>query len=71
MQRIDPNEEIICHFMEIQAKVLANLQKPPFEYSFNWKNIFKNKKTLRVTMDTELRKLNKFKKKVVPVTPKY
>lgn len=65
MQRIDPNEEIIYHFMEIQAKVLANLQKYPFEYSFNWKNILKNKKTLRVTMDTELRKLNKFKRKVI------
>ncbi|XP_043520193.1 dynein axonemal intermediate chain 3-like isoform X2 [Frieseomelitta varia] len=65
IQRIDPNEEIIYHFMEIQAKVLANLQKHPFEYSFNWKNILKDKKTLRVTMDAELRKLNKFKRKVI------
>ncbi|XP_043587489.1 dynein axonemal intermediate chain 3-like isoform X1 [Bombus pyrosoma] len=63
MQRIDPNEEIIYHFMETQAKVLADLQKHPFQHSFNWENILRKKKTIRVTMDTELKKLNKSKKR--------
>ena len=67
MQRIDPNEEIIYHFMQVQAKVLANLQKHPFQYSFDWKNILKKGKRMRVTMDTELKKLNKSSKRKVSI----
>ncbi|KOC65332.1 WD repeat-containing protein 63, partial [Habropoda laboriosa] len=63
MHHVDPNEEIIYHFMETQAKILNDMQKTPFQHIFNWREILMKGKTRRLSMDTELRKLNKIKKK--------
>ncbi|XP_017763039.1 PREDICTED: WD repeat-containing protein 63-like [Eufriesea mexicana] len=65
---IDPNEEIIYHFMETQNKVLSDLQKNPLQHSFNWQNILKKGKIMRDSMDIELRKLSMTKKKFSVIT---
>lgn len=54
--RVDPNEEIINHFKETQATIMAELQKKPFTYTFNWKQILRKGKRFR---DTLARKLSK------------
>ncbi|CAK9811661.1 Dynein axonemal intermediate chain 3 [Anthophora plagiata] len=63
MHQVDPNEEIVYHFMETQAKVLNDLQKTPFQHTFNWKEILMKGRIRRLSLDTELRKLNKTRKK--------
>ncbi|XP_026674816.1 WD repeat-containing protein 63-like [Ceratina calcarata] len=62
LQRVDPSEEIIYHFMETQAKVLADLQKNPFQHSFDWRKILEKGRTRRATMDVGLRKLSRSKR---------
>lgn len=52
----DPNEEIINHFKEIQATIMAELRKKPFTYMFNWKQILRKGKRFR---DTLARRLSK------------
>lgn len=63
MHQVDPNEEIVYHFMETQAKVLGELQKTPFQHTFNWREILMKGRIRRLSLDTELRKLNKTRKK--------
>ncbi|PBC26120.1 WD repeat-containing protein [Apis cerana cerana] len=52
----DPNEEIINHFKKTQATIMTELQKKPFTYMFNWKQILRKGKRFR---DTLARKLSK------------
>ncbi|XP_031370075.1 WD repeat-containing protein 63-like isoform X3 [Apis dorsata] len=54
--RVDPNEEIINHFKETQATIMAELQKKPFTYTFNWKQILRKGKRFRDTLATKLSK---------------
>ncbi|KAL6444357.1 hypothetical protein ACFW04_001911 [Cataglyphis niger] len=59
---IDPEEEIIYNFLEVQAEALAKLESTPFERTFDWGKILARGKSKRRSMDIELKKLNKLKK---------
>lgn len=61
---MDPNEEILYHFMQTQMEVLDELEKHPFQHSFDWRKILTEGKTRRISMDSELRRLTKTKKKL-------
>ncbi|XP_046142621.1 dynein axonemal intermediate chain 3-like [Osmia bicornis bicornis] len=62
IDKMDPNEEILYNFMQTQMEVLDELQKHPFQHSFNWRKILTEGKTRRISMDSELRTLTKAKK---------
>nr|XP_012140966.1 PREDICTED: WD repeat-containing protein 63-like isoform X2 [Megachile rotundata] len=61
--KVDPNEEILNNFAQTQMKVLAELEKQPFQHSFDWKKILTEGKSRRISMDSELRRLTKSRKK--------
>ncbi|XP_076761424.1 dynein axonemal intermediate chain 3 [Xylocopa sonorina] len=65
MQRVDPSEEIIYHFMEVQLKALTDIQKNPFQHSFDWRKILMKEKSLTVSTEDGLRKINKSRKKFI------
>ncbi|CAL7938959.1 unnamed protein product [Xylocopa violacea] len=59
IQRVDPSEEIIYHFMEVQLKAIADIQKNPFQHSFNWRKILRKGKSLFISTENESRKIRK------------
>lgn len=61
--KVDPNEEILNNFAETQTRVLTELEKQPFQHSFDWKKILTEGKSRRISMDSELRRLTKSRKK--------
>ncbi|KAG7202748.1 hypothetical protein KM043_009919 [Ampulex compressa] len=58
---VDPDEEVIYNFLEVQAEALASIQSRPFEHSFDWRKVLREGKSRRRSLDTDLRRLNKRK----------